>query len=143
MNLSAQTLRPALLAVVIIVSGALGACGNPWRDGYFAKGVHRLTQEEVRERFGPPHTAKTPALGGDSIWTYRFALSDKELDPWNPTFIADASQSVGALMSKGQEGPKPTLYCYRYTLTFNEEKVLKHWKREECVPGTRQTLTAK
>ena len=36
--------------------------------------------------------------------------------------------------------PKPTLYCYRYTLTFDEQKVLKSWKREECVPGTRNAL---
>jgi hypothetical protein len=143
MRVSAHSVRWAVLAIAIILSGAFTACGTPWRDGYFAKGVDRLTQEDVRERFGPPHTAKTPALGGDSVWTYRFALSDKELDPWNPTFIADASQSVSVLMSKGQEGPKPTLYCYRYTLTFNEEKMLKHWKRDECVPGTRQTLTAK
>jgi len=72
-----------------------------------------------------------------------FALSEKELDHWNPTFIADASQSVGAIMGKAGEGSKPTLYCYRYTLTFNEEKVLKSRKRDECVPGTRETLTAK
>jgi hypothetical protein len=34
------------------------------------------------------------------------------------------------------------LYCYRYTLTFNEQKILKQWKREECVPGTHDTLNA-
>jgi hypothetical protein len=28
-------------------------------------------------------------------------------------------------------------------LTFSEDKTLKNWKREECVPGTRETLTAK
>ena len=26
------------------------------------------------------------------------------------------------------------LYCYRYTLSFDEDKRLKDWKREECVP---------
>ena len=62
-----------LVALVIGVSG----CGGPWRDTYFKKGVGRLTQEEIRERLGPPHTAKTPALGGDSHWTYRFALSEQ------------------------------------------------------------------
>ncbi len=131
------------LCVGLALCTMLSGCGAPWRDTYFKKGLNRLTQDEIREKLGPPHTAKTPALGGDSVWTYRFALSDKDLDPWNPTFIADASQSVSALMSKNQEGPKPTLYCYRYTLTFNEEKTLKSWKREECVPGTRETLTAK
>jgi hypothetical protein len=140
---SKRAVRFILLSLAVALSGSLGACGGPWRDTYFKKGVDRLTQEEIREKLGPPHTAKTPALGGDSLWTYRFAMSEKELDPWNPTFIADASQSVGAIMGKAGEGPKPTLYCYRYTLTFNEEKVLKSWKREECVPGTRDTLTAK
>lgn len=140
---STRAVRLVLFSLAIGLSGSLGACGGPWRDAYFKKGVDRLTQEEIRETLGPPHTAKTPALGGDSLWTYRFAMSEKELDPWNPTFIADASKSVGAIMGKPGEGPKPTLYCYRYTLTFNEEKVLKSWKREECVPGTRETLTAK
>lgn len=143
MRLSRYPVRVCVLCLAVTLAGVLAACSAPWRDTYFKKGVDRLTQEEIREKLGPPHTAKTPALGGDSIWTYRFALSDKELDPWNPAFIADASQSVSALMNKNQEGPKPTLYCYRYTLTFNEEKVLKSWKREECIPGTRDTLTAK
>ncbi len=128
-----------LVALVIGFSG----CGGPWRDTYFKQGVGRLTQEEIRERLGPPHTAKTPALGGDSLWTYRFALSEKELARWNSSFVADASHSVTGLMGKGTETAKPTLYCYRYILTFSEDKILKTWKREECVPGTRETLTAK
>jgi hypothetical protein len=43
----------------------------------------------------------------------------------------------------GAETAKLTLYCYRYTLTFSEDKILKNWNREECVPGTRETLTVK
>ncbi|OQW33030.1 MAG: hypothetical protein A4E19_06705 [Nitrospira sp. SG-bin1] len=134
-----------LITVPLLVSLAIGfsGCGGPWRDSYFKHGVGRLTQEEIRERLGPPHTAKTPALGGDSLWTYRFALSEQELTRWNSSFVADASNSVTSLMGKGTDTAKPTLYCYRYTLTFSENKTLKSWKREECVPGTRETLTAK
>ena len=133
-----------LFSLVLGLTGALEACGGPWRDAYFKKGVDRLTQEEIREKLGPPHTAKTPALGGDSLWTYRSALSEKDLAPWRPNFLAEASQSVGSLVGKGgEDAPKSTLYCYRYTLTFNEEKVLKSWKRDECVPGTRESLTVK
>jgi len=47
------------------------------------------------------------------------------------------------LMGKAGEGPKEMLYCYRYTLNFDEQKILKQWKREECVPGTHDTLNAK
>jgi hypothetical protein len=136
----------SILAGILLIALAISfsGCGGPWRDTYLKKGIGRLTQEDVRERLGSPHTAKTPALGGDSRWTYRFALSEQELTTWNPTFVADASNSVTSLMGKGAEGgAKPTLYCYRYLLTFSEEKVLKQWKREECVPGTRDTLTAK
>jgi hypothetical protein len=132
-------IRTLLVTLVISLSG----CGGPWQDTYFKKGVGQLTQEDVREKLGPPHTAKTPALGGDSLWTYRFALGEQELTTWNPTFIADASHSVTNLMGKGAETSKPTLYCYRYTLAFSEDKVLKKWNREECIPGTRETLTAK
>ena len=129
----------SLLAVAVL----LGACSTPGWDGYFKDGIDRLTQEDIRERFGPPHTAKTPALGGDSLWTYRVALGEQDLDRWRPTFLVDASQSVGSLMGKPSDQAKPTLYCYRYTLAFNESQVLKSWKRDECVPGTRETLIAK
>ncbi len=133
-----------LVSVVLGLAGVLGACGGPWRDAYLRRGVDRLTQEEIREKLGPPHTAKTPVLGGDSRWTYRLPLDEKDLGSWQPTFLGDASRSVGALVGKGgDEAPKSTLYCYRYTLTFNEEKVLKSWKREECVPGTRASLMVK
>jgi hypothetical protein len=132
-----------LWSLVITLVMSLSGCGGPWRDIYFKKGVGRLTQEDIRERLGPPHTAKTPALGGDSLWTYRFPLSEQDLTSWRSSMLGDASNSITSMMGKGAETTKPTLYCYRYTLTFSEEKLLKTWNREECVPGTRATLTAK
>ncbi len=136
---------PARLRVLglLAFAGLLAACSGPAWDGYFKRGVGRLTQDDVRDRLGPPHTAKNPALGGDSLWTYRVALSDQELATWTPTFLVEASQSVGSLVGKPTEQPKPTLYCYRYLLTFTEDHVLKSWKREECTPGTRETLNAR
>lgn len=128
--------------LLVALALMLVACGGPWRDSYFKKGVDQLTQEDIREKFGAPHTAKTPALGGDSVWTYRVPMGDKELESMTSTGFGSATESVGALLSKPGEAPKPTLYCFRYTLTFNEQKVLKSWKREECVPGTRETLMA-
>jgi hypothetical protein len=69
-------------------------------------------------------------------------VSDRELDPLNFSGLAEATRDAAALIGKQSEGPKQRLYCYRYTLTFNEEKILKEWKREECVPGTRETLNS-
>lgn len=142
MKLARRTFFLHTLLVSLIVSGFF-ACGGPWRDGYFKKGVDHLTQDEVSEKMGPPHTAKTPALGGDTIWTYRVPYSDKELDTMDFTGISSAASEAASLIGKpSQDAPKPTLYCYRYTLTFNEQKILKSWKREECVPGTRESLHA-
>ena len=138
-----RRLRQHLVTVgILLLAGTMFACGGPWRDGYFKKGVDRLTQEEVAEKFGPPHTAKTPVLGGDSVWTYRVPISDKELASVSLSDLTDTAQQAAALLGKAVEGPKAMLYCYRYTLTFNEQKTLKEWKREECVPGTHDTLNA-
>jgi hypothetical protein len=135
--------RGVTAGLIVTVVWSLLACGVPWRDKYFKKGVDRLTQEEVVETMGLPHTAKTPALGGDTIWTYRVSLSDKELNPMDLSGVTNAAQQAAALIGKATaDGPKPTLYCFRYTLTFNEQKILKQWKRDECVPGTRETLSA-
>jgi hypothetical protein len=126
---------------MLLLAGAMLACGGPWRDSYFKGGVDRLTQDEVMEKFGPPHTAKTPVLGGDSVWTYRVPISDKELAAVSFFALSDSVKEVSALLGKaGEEGRKHMLYCYRYTLTFNEQKILRQWKREECVPGTHDTL---
>lgn len=137
---SFRTLRMFGLLVVI---GGLAACGGPGWDGYFKQGIGRLTQDDVRDKLGPPHAAKTPVLGGDSLWVYRVALSEQELSKWTPTFLVEASQSIGSLVGKPNDQPKPTLYCYRYLLTFAEDRVLKSWKREECTPGTREALSAR
>jgi hypothetical protein len=130
-----RTVPLFLWAAVLLV-----ACGGPWRDGYFKQGVNKLTQDDVTDKLGPPHTAKTPALGGDTIWTYRVPLTEKELSLLHFSGLSNATKQAVSLLGKPNEGPKEMLYCYRYTLTFNEQKILKQWKREECVPGTREAL---
>lgn len=128
----------AVLSVALLAT----ACVGPWRDRYLDRGVDKLTESEVRERFGPPHTTKTPALGGDTVWTYRVPMSDKELHPWNPsnltggpkTRTAPSPSPFGKSLPGGDESYREPLYCYRYTLAFDESKVLKSWKREDCVP---------
>jgi hypothetical protein len=135
--------QPLFTVGMLLLAGAMLACGGPWRDAYFKKGVDRLTQDDVMEKFGPPHTAKTPVLGGDSVWTYRVPISDKELVSVSLSGVTDTAQQAAAFMGKATaEGPKAMLYCYRYILSFDEQKILKQWKREECVLGTHDTLNA-
>lgn len=143
MMVLSQAWRGLKTGALFLLAWSMLACGTgPWRDGYFKKGVERLTQDQVTEKLGPPHTAKTPALGGDTVWTYRVPVSEKELSLLYFQGLSNATSQATALLGKPSEGPKETLYCYRYTLTFNESKVLKQWKREECVPGTREQLNA-
>ena len=128
----------ALLVCAVFSDGCVG----PWRDRYLDRGVRKLTQSQIVEQFGPPHTAKTPALGGDTVWTYRFPMSDKELHPWNPgnltagpkTKSSPSPSPFGKSLPGSEESYREPLYCYRYTLAFDESKVLKSWKREDCVP---------
>lgn len=142
MTLAGRSGRLPSTSWLLLLACLVVACGGPWRDSYFKKGVDKLTQEEVTEKMGPPHTAKTPVLGGDTVWTYRVPMSERELSSVNIRSFTEATQQAASLFSKPSEGPKETLYCYKYTLTFSEEKILKNWKREECVPGTRDLLKA-
>jgi hypothetical protein len=87
---------------MLLLAGAMLACGGPWRDGYFKRGVDRLTQDEVVEKFGPPHTAKTPALGGDSVWTYRVPLAENELSSLHFAGLSNAATQATSL----GKGPK-------------------------------------
>jgi len=87
---------------MLLLAGAMLACGAPWRDSYFKSGVDRLTQDEVAEKFGPPHTAKDPVLGGDSVWTYRVPISDKELASVSLSHLTDkASSHINCRWSQG------------------------------------------
>src|SRR5262247_3852518 len=106
--------RQQLFAVgILVLAGAMLACGGPWRDTYFKKGVDRLTQDEVTEKLGPPHTAKTPSLGGDSVWTYRVPISDRELATVSFAQLGDTVRDASALIGKAvEQGPKAMLYCY-------------------------------
>ncbi len=126
------------LLCLVILSG----CGGPWRDQYLSKGVKRLSQDDIAEKLGPPSTAKTPVLGGDTVWTYRVPMGDREVHPWDPSSLttgkrtkAPASPSpFGKSLAGAEEPYREPLYCYRYTLSFGEDKRLKDWKREECIP---------
>jgi hypothetical protein len=69
-------------------------------------------------------------------------LAEKDLSALHFSGLANATTQATSLLGKPGEGPKDMLYCYRYTLSFNEQKILKQWKREECVPGTHDTLNA-
>jgi hypothetical protein len=134
------------LLCLVVLSG----CGGPWRDRYLDKGGKTLTQDNIMEKFGPPSTAKTPVLGGDTVWTYRVPMGDREVHPWDPSTLTAGKKTkappspspFGKSLAGAEEPYREPLYCYRYTLSFGEDKRLKDWKREECVPRTSEDEAA-
>lgn len=127
-----------LLVCLLLIT----ACNRPWRDKYFDKGLHKLTQEEVRERLGPPHTSRTLLLGEESVWTYRFAMTEDEMDPWGGMgkTAARAGASAASIVGQGADTSKyPTLRCQKYILKFDKDKLLEEWKRETCGQPSQST----
>lgn len=101
----------------------------PWRDNYFDSGVGVLTQTDVKDKLGKPHIVNDPLLSDETTWLYRHVLTEGDLDPWGiQTFGKEAGSVLG-----GPEGvSREKIYCYVYTLTFDKDAVLRHWKRDLC-----------
>jgi hypothetical protein len=132
-----------MFCIGIVLTLTLGGCSRPWRDQYFDKGLNKATQAEVEQMLGPPHTAKTTFLDEESVWTYRYAMTEDEIDPWGRfgRTAANAKDTAASVVGQGKDGgDHPRLHCMKYTLKFNKEKVLQDWKRHPCVPPT-QTAT--
>jgi len=130
---SGTVLRPvvvkqATLCVLLMLCMALVACAH-WRDNYFDNGVGVLTQSDVKGKLGRPHIVKDPLLSDETTWTYRYAISESELDP---TGMKTFGKQAGSLMGGDKGGPREKVYCYMYILTFDKEGVLRHWEREIC-----------
>jgi hypothetical protein len=115
--------------VVLMLCIAMVSCA-PWRDSYFDDGLGVLTQSEVKGKLGKPHMVKDPLLTHETTWTYRYAISESELDP---SGMKSLGKQAGGLMGGGAKGgPREKVYCYMYILTFDKEGILRHWEREIC-----------
>ena len=55
---------------------------SPWRDTYFDNGIGELTQSDVKGKLGKPHIVDDPLLSQETMWMYRYVLSEGDLDPW-------------------------------------------------------------
>ncbi|NKB82158.1 MAG: hypothetical protein GKS05_09785 [Nitrospirales bacterium] len=121
-----------LLGAWIFVTGC-----DPWRESYLKGGVEIITKEEIEKKLGPPFREKESILDGETIWTYRFAFMEKDLDPMGMDTlgkgISDVANAATAMLGKpsgGQAAAKPI--CLHYLLTFDKTNVLRDWKREPC-----------
>jgi len=123
--------------LVLLLCLVLGACSY-WRDAYLNDGVGEVTEDEVREKWGNPHIMKASLLDDETTWSYRFVLTEGEMDPMGLSSIGKDVSAIGnqaaSIIGKGPKGgPAPErVKCFRYNLIFNQEKILKTWNREPC-----------
>ena len=123
--------------VLLLLLTLMMSCSH-WRDRYFEGGVNELTQLEVRERFGKPHIVEDSLLDKQTVWVYRVALPESELDPSGlkgfGAEVAEVGDAFASLVGKGGQGgaSRDRIVCLRYELTFDQERILREWVRKFC-----------
>ncbi len=134
-------IRPArptlrLLTAVLVLGLLLPACSH-WRESYLKGAIRNVSQDKVIDRLGEPWKKKISIVNGQTIWIYRYALTEDELDPMGVNALGQgmlqATDMLGALIGGGgdvDQSNRPK--CFHYLLTFDNTDVLKHWEREEC-----------
>jgi len=112
------------LTLVSLVLLLLIGCvtSESWQVVYLKTAQDQATQEEVRQRLGPPRQT-TPAETGKSVWDYEY---------WEHEY-GDRIRQSGS-------------WCNQYVLTFDTQAILRQWVRQTtrhrgemmptaCVPG--------
>lgn len=98
----------ALMAVVLVLQG----CGllSTRQVTYLEQATDRATQEEVLQEFGEPVEQRTLDDGSTEL-TFRY--SGVSMAMMLPTDITAG-------------------YCVEYVVTFDADKILRHWVRQDC-----------
>ena len=100
-----QRWLPVALLFLILSSG----CTRPWRAEYLEQVTGGANQDEVAQRLGAPTNTHKLNKGGE-VWTY---------------------QLCGGSVVGTQSGVVGSSGCTYYVLTFDEQGVLRNWKRNE------------
>jgi len=90
-----------LVSLVLMLIGC--ATSESWQVVYLKTAQDQATQEEVRQRLGPPRQT-TPAETGKSVWDYEY---------WEHEY-GDRIRQSGS-------------WCDQYVLTFDSQAVLRQW----------------
>ncbi len=95
--------RIALVMLALLGIGC--ALFVPKETIYLESAQDRATQEEVRQRLGPPHLmASTKA--GEPVWVYQVLQTE---------------------MSNQNSWGAPGTWCDEYVLTFDKQGILRNW----------------
>jgi hypothetical protein len=135
--IGAKELRFWISMGLLILIGLQIGCSH-WRDDFFDDGVDEITQEDVRKKLGKPHIVKDPFLSEETTWTYRYGVSESEMNPLGVKTLGQGinvlADTAASLIGKGGGGgqQRERVLCVRYVLTFDESQILREWTREPC-----------
>lgn len=93
------------LTIILIICFSFTSC-TPWRVDYLIQAINQATQDDITKRLGPPHFTRM-LDSGEEVWTYQYS---------------------GVVV--GQTGGSS--YCKEYILTFDKDKILRNWLRQNC-----------
>ena len=79
---------------------------TPWRATYLKQGVNEANQNDITKKLGPPHLIRE-LDSGEEVWFYQY----------QPNFMS---------------GDFDGTVCREYILTFDKNKILRNWVRQEC-----------
>jgi hypothetical protein len=104
------------LLITPLLLVALACAPKVWRAEYLAEQVNVATQEQIQAKLGPPLGRQTLA-NGEEVWTYRVGQNAQYGEP--------ATYGEGSVLLGSGE-------CVAYVLTFDQQRVLHSWLRQEC-----------
>ena len=101
-----------LSGIVMMLLVGLPACTSGTSDtAYLREAQDRVTQEEIRQRWGEPKTVSSAEDGG-SAWVYE-----------------KREQQAGNRFTM------PGMWCDEYVLRFDRERVLREWSHRSYFHG--------
>jgi len=112
-SLDADGPEPRLSRMLMAASAlafVLTAC-VPAQWDYLIEATDRATQEDVEDHLGAPDSVKV-LEDDNSLWTYRYESTS--------SWWGKRSDMVGGLP------------CAEYRLTFDRQKILRYWVRQDC-----------
>jgi len=119
-----------------MLSLLLVSCAHP-RESFLNGATEEASQDDIRAEWGEPLRSKTSLLNGETIWIYRYVMTEKELDPTGlKSFsggVANLANAAASMVGKAPEAAKKDKpLCFHYLLNFNKAQILQDWKRETC-----------
>lgn len=111
------------IAIVFCVVALPGCTSGTNETRYLRQAQDRVTQDEIRERWGESKNVRPVDTGG-SVWVYE----KRE-------------------QQAGNRYTAPGIWCDEYVLTFDQDRILRHWTHrsefhggelmpKECITGT-------